>query len=270
MTAWKRIPGRALASHAWERGCAIVADTAASVVRKADIRIAAAGMFGTIALLGVLGSSHAGDWSSPFFLEAERTPPTYFSAALLIAAAGVALLVQRLRTDVHGRRWQVIALVFVLMGFDEVLEFHERLEGLTGVDWQLLYVTIAVPAAIVWLGVMRDLLRHPPAATLFGCGALAWLAAQVLEDIQWNDAAGTQDAGLVLPEELLEMAGSSLFLLGAALFFRSPAGPAVRQRTADALYPTTARDLGRDRHRRVGDERSAAVSPDGKRDRLSS
>jgi hypothetical protein len=45
-------------------------------------------------------------------------------------------------------------------------------------------------------------------------GAMAWMASQVLELLQWRgDTKTAEYLALMVPEELLEMTGSLLFLM---------------------------------------------------------
>jgi hypothetical protein len=65
-----------------------------------------------------------------FDVNTEATVPTWYSAALLLAVAGVCglLVVASAATGrVDGRRWAVLGVVFVGMSLDEAVALHERL-----------------------------------------------------------------------------------------------------------------------------------------------
>jgi vacuolar-type H+-ATPase subunit I/STV1 len=109
--------------------------------------------------------------------------------------------------------------VFAFMALDEVWTIHERLEGWTGMDWQIAYVPIAVGAGLLVVVAFRDLAAIRGAAGLFVAGGAAWLAAQVLEALQWAGDV-LEHEGMIVPEEVLELVGSSLFGLASLVVLR--------------------------------------------------
>lgn len=169
--------------------------------------------FAAIGVFAVLGTATALDASflgGSFRLNGEWTIATIASAMPLLAGGAAAVLVGS-REPVAQRWWFGFALVLAWMSFDEVVALHERLESATGVDWQLLYLPIAAAAALCWLHVRA---RLGPRGRLFMvAGATAWVASQLLELLQWRDDTKTAEyLALMVPEELLEMTGSLLFL----------------------------------------------------------
>ncbi len=175
---------------------------------------------GVVAALGVLGAVTAHhDLSSRWFdLDGEYNVPAAWSAGLLVAAGALAAVV--------GRRpaWRAatgLAVLFAFMGLDEAVAIHERLEALTGIDWQLLYVPVVLVGGVAWLALWRrgrTVARFRPA---LAAGSAAWFVAQVLEKVQWHGdvKAAHYDLMMVL-EELLEMTGSLLFLIAVLLVAR--------------------------------------------------
>lgn len=174
---------------------------------------------GVIVSLGVLGvlavPAHGQDdtWLRWVDLDRELNLPMLFSAFLLAANGWlVYLLVRagRLKRAVLG-----LAVFFVFMAFDEMLKIHETLEKWTGIDWQILYLPLVLAAGIGWLFLW--LKGDWPARLLWTGGAACWVLAQGLEAIQWGGFEGDQRVDgymvMMVAEELLEMAGSSLFLL---------------------------------------------------------
>jgi hypothetical protein len=170
--------------------------------------------------IAVLGQIHRHDQGSHWYLDNEDTLPAAFSGALLLAAAVLAVLVAALVSRGRFRSfWLGTGAVFAFMALDEVWTIHERLEGGTGIDWQLFYVPVAVGAGVLLLFALRDLFATREAAALFVAGAVAWLAAQVLENLQWSGDV-LEHEGMVVPEEVLELVGSLLFGLAALVVLR--------------------------------------------------
>src|SRR4051812_9459419 len=100
------------------------------------------------------------------------------------------------------------------MGVDETVGLHEALTDWTGVHWQILYVPIVAVAAIGWLGAMRRGTTLELRAGLV-LGAAAWVLAQMIEFVAWGPgSSGSESTIGVFAEELGEMTGSALFLLG--------------------------------------------------------
>lgn len=190
-------------------GFGIVALRAA--VRRLATHIGLVGAVGTvcIAALGAMGVVfiRRPEGLGTFNLDGEGDVPAAFSGGLLLAGAIVAaLLAQR-----GQRRFLAIALVLGAMALEEVFFIHERLEVSTGVDWQVLYAPVGLLGLIV--GIVAIVESHREARWLLGAGGVAFLTSQLLEAIQWD---GTQKVswyeGLLVPEELLEMASGLLFL----------------------------------------------------------
>ena len=160
-------------------------------------------------------------------LDGEANVPALWSGALLVAAAASARATAG--ADSRGARWPwwPLALLFLFMAADEVLRVHEWLERLTELDWQVLYLPVMAAAAAAALTAVLRLRESPRlVAGLLAAGA-AWMLAQVLEALQWDDDRQVSGYGkLMVGEEILEMAGSlgfTLTLLAAAERFRSRA-----------------------------------------------
>ncbi|MEW6037986.1 MAG: hypothetical protein AB1648_07035 [Pseudomonadota bacterium] len=184
-------------------------------------------LFGIILLLGLAGAVadlRPGTWLKYFDLDREYTVPALFSGGLLLAAAWESF------TAASSKRlgaWAfALAAVFFEMGFDELLKIHERIEQATGVDWQILYLPVMAFAGIGWLFVLAQL-RDKRQRRLWIAGAVAWTASQLFEAAEWGWGA---ESKIPLPgylylvhfEELLEMSGSSFFLLTLLLLNGGP------------------------------------------------
>ncbi|QXP84169.1 hypothetical protein ABZN20_06705 [Methylococcus sp. ANG] len=184
-------------------------------------------LFGIILLLGLAGAAadlRPGTWLKYFDLDREYTVPALFSGGLLLAAAWESF------TAASSKRlgaWSfALAALFLEMGFDELLMIHERIEQAAGVDWQILYLPLMAFAGIAWLLVFTQL-RDRRQRLLWIAGAVAWAASQLFEAAEWGWGAETKIPlpgylYLVHVEELLEMSGSSCFLLTLLLLNGGP------------------------------------------------
>jgi hypothetical protein len=176
--------------------------------------------FAGIAVFGVLGFIHRHEPGSIFNVDGEGVPPADFSAALLLAGGALLLLRGRLARDRYESvSWALLGGFLVFMSLDEWRAIHEHLEALTGVDWQVLYLPVVAVGAWMWVAVLWQLSPPRLAVVFFVVGAAAWLGAQAIEAYQWS-GDDLVHPGTVVPEEVLEMTGSALFLLGAHMHLR--------------------------------------------------
>jgi hypothetical protein len=177
-----------------------------------------------IAVLGVLGVAEV-RWPSKvvgFNLDNEYNVPATFSALLdLGAAIGAEALRRR-----SGRPVLLgLVILFAFMAADEFGSVHERLESLTGIDWMKLYTPIFLFAAVAWVAVLRAIPNLRFRLYMFG-GAACWTITQVFELLEWKGDVKQPHYNLMMvPEELLEMTGSALFLLGMLLAVRAATLP---------------------------------------------
>ena len=173
--------------------------------------ITAAGVCGILAVPTHGDDSSLWRW---FDLDRELNFTTFFSAGLLLVNAWLVLLL--IRGNHVGRVAFGLVAIFTLMGFDEVLKFHETLEKATGIDWQILYSPIILVAGLAWAYIWLN--SSGLTRILWIGGAFAWGSSQVLEAAQWgwfsSDSEKADGYNLsMITEELLEMIGSGLFLL---------------------------------------------------------
>jgi hypothetical protein len=188
--------------------------------------VLAAALVACIAAFGIAGVIVGAEESDSWFhLENEFTAPAYFSAALLLTAGAFAWLAARESEDRMRLAWLALAALWLVMGMDEVVSLHERIERRVGVDWQLLYLPVAAAGGVAWLFVFRGSDRV--IRLLLALGAAAWVAAQVLENLQWDSNDERVDAfeQMMISEEILEMTGSLFFL--AAVYLAWLWGPAA-------------------------------------------
>lgn len=195
-----------------------------------DLRLVAA--VGALAIVALVSAGALFGRVRVLNLGEELTIPSAFSGALLVIAALAAFLLAGRLPLAAASRLSLIALgsFFAFMALDEMFYLHERLEVLTGVDWQILYAPIVLVAGVAWLGVLLRLRSHPRAAGLFLAGAAAWIASQGLERAQW-DGAVLLHPWITVPEEALEMTGSALFALALLMALQSVLAGEARART---------------------------------------
>ena len=189
-----------------------------------------------IALLGVVGTIYVirpTSWLARFDLDRERTVPAAFSS-LLLAASAVALL-PLMRRGV-GIAAIVFAALLAFAAFDEAMVIHERIERDLERDWQLLYLPGFALTAAVWLVVLMRLPREGQARLLFVVSGAAWVAAQLLEAIQWDNGPRSRYSAMMVSEEMLEMAGSAILLLALL-----EAGVRAKRATAPSPAPLPPR-----------------------------
>lgn len=161
-----------------------------------------------------------------------QLPAVY--SALLLASAGVLTLLAA-----HGSAaYVVMGVGLVAFGLDELFWLHERLEAGLGVDWQVLYLPVAVAALGVLVVVVRGLRSAPRARTALLAGAACWAASQVLEALQWDGDVQRPGYGyMMIVEESLEMFGTVGVILAMLLLLRRE-GPSQE---GGALEPPAAR-----------------------------
>jgi hypothetical protein len=189
-------------------------------VRRVEIGRLAVALGACIAALGVLGVAEL-HWPGTFLgfnLDNEFNVPATFSAALDLGAAVGAEALRR-RT---GRNVLLgLVILFAFMAGDEFGGLHEHLESWTGIDWMKLYTPIFLFAGVAWIFVMRAFRDHRFRLCLFG-GAVCWAVAQIFELLEWKGDVKQPHYNLMMvPEELLEMTGSALFLMAMLLALRA-------------------------------------------------
>ena len=193
-----------------------ILDAAEGVALRVEPRWLAVWVLACIAVLTALGIARFGykDALSAFNLDGERNVPSLFSGVLWTCVGVLAVLVGRALGETA---WYLLSGLFWLLAADEVLEFHERLENITGVDWQILYAPLALAAAPLWVLVGIRLKRLGTGFVPFVVATLLILVAQPLEALQVNSAGDPQPGFriYVVSEEVLEML--SALLLGLAL-----------------------------------------------------
>lgn len=191
------------------------------------------GNLAAIALLGALGTAYALAKTSdpgtqpllrslPIGLNEEYSLPAVYSALLLLCG-GLATWRAGRVTDGHGWPFAAVGALLVFMAADEGFVLHERIEAWAGgISWLYLYAPLFLLSGVGWLLVLQRLRGDLRAALCWVGGAAAWFLSQVLELFQYVDGVLVRRWS-ILPEELLEMSGSLLFLLAMLIVVRDRA-----------------------------------------------
>lgn len=196
-----------------------------------DIRRAALLLFGSVALVGIIGVVTIGlDPENPWFdLDSElglRWPitettlalPAIWSAILFAGGGAGWLLVARLSSP-GWTAWLALVLGCAMLFFalDELFIIHERFEARSGIEWLFIYVPVVAVTATAILGLawrLRTLAQRVP--LMLVVGSLCWAATIPLELAEWRGSEQARFYELMMvPEELLELAGSILIGLAA-------------------------------------------------------
>ena len=195
-------------------------DRALGVAVRLPIRTVAAANGVVIAFLGVLGVLFLvfGSPFGSFDLDGERNVPATYSAALWFSVAVLALLVARVDPGRGlSQLWVGLSALCVFVSADEFGEVHERLERVTGIDWQILYLPVGLLALVLWFFVGRRLRRIAAGFGLFVLGTVCGIASQVAEAVEYgpgDERIRAFDEVMVF-EELVEMVAA--LLIGLAL-----------------------------------------------------
>lgn len=169
-----------------------------------------------------------------FTLDAESNLPTWFSSALLLAAALLLWLLGRQGATEGGQRvrgyWYGLATIFTFLSIDETAQMHESLterlravvptEGALYYGWVIPAALFVMVVGLVYLRFLR-LLPSRTAGLMALAGALYVGGAVGMEMVgAWLDFTGRFRIGslgytlVTMMEETLEMAGVILFVYG--------------------------------------------------------
>jgi hypothetical protein len=179
-----------------------------------------------IALLGLLGILYlvSGSPFAFFDLDGERNAPATYSAFLWTCLSLFALLVGRAELRPGAARvWQALSAPLLLVAADEFGEIHERLERITGIDWQILYSPLGLVAVVLWVVVGRRLRELQAGFGLFVAGTVCGFVSQVVEAVEYgpHDREVSAFDELVVLEELLEMVAAVLIGLAVLAALRA-------------------------------------------------
>lgn len=163
-----------------------------------------------------------------FYLDSERSIPTWYNSFLLFACAAALWLVARSMRPGEPFRlhWRILALMLLLCAVDEVAQFHERsmyvLERVIP-RRGLLYYPWVLPAAVLVCLLslsMRRMVYSLPRTTrrlFFFAAAVYLMGALGMECLGglWVETHGTGNFVselCIIAEETMELSGAALFL----------------------------------------------------------
>lgn len=184
----------------------------------------------------------------------EANIPTWFSSAILLAAAGL-LLVITLAQRAEGKpwlEWAGLVAIFTYISMDETGTIHEKLTPimqeqfeLTGYfyfGWIVVGIAVALVVGAIYLPFVRRLPGHVRrwfilAAALFLGGALV---VEAISANLWFEAGGTslRFSAMGTLEEWMEMLGVITLIYGALVYLRTEVGPvffSVQERLTEAV-----------------------------------
>lgn len=206
------------------------ADEAVKALVAASVALVLLSTAGQI-LKFVTGHDTAKGFIPLFHVATEGNVFTYYSALLLLLAAGMCAWIgraARLRGRPFARHWTALAAILLLFSVDDATAVHERLivpvRDLLGVGG-LLYFAWVIPGALFALAVAAFFLRfvsHLPRSTrrhivvgaaLFFGGALGMELLGGLHYESYGDQTVTYSV-LTTVEESLELAGVLVLLRG--------------------------------------------------------
>jgi hypothetical protein len=170
-----------------------------------------------------------GKWR--FYLDQEGNLPSLFSTGLLFLAAVLLALIGRFKRaekDPFARHWLVLASIFLALGADEALGFHEvlidplrqtfNLTGLLRFSWVLVGIPLVAALAFLYLPFLRSLPRRTcfaftASGIVYVTGALGFemIGGAFYDDFVLGKSTGAYQTVMTI-EETLEMAGIVLFV----------------------------------------------------------
>ncbi len=196
---------------------------ASSLVSRLNVQKLLIGIAAFIIVFGILGSIvyPGGGALRAFDLNKEQTFPATFSGILLLGAGGLALLngVVRCPNLADRRWWLVLAGVFTFLGMDEITALHEAVQDRVHIWGQATLIPIVIAGGIAWLITLKRLGPQSVAGRLLILAAATWAVSQGI-DLELNERWGWT----IIPEELLEMCGSTMFGLAMLVAVRDVVG----------------------------------------------
>ena len=185
--------------------------------------LVASSLIALLAVFGIIQRYFIVDWKWAN-LDSEAAVGKWIASGLLWIAAGCWFLVAvsgRARSRAVWVWWPALAW----LAFDEGNVIHERLEKWSGLDWQLIYLPVIAVAGLAGLRVLLDHRNDLTTARVLVAGGVAWVIALLLELLQnWGGPPidWTFYSPMMISEEIIEMIGSTLFVIAGLLVLRAP------------------------------------------------
>ncbi len=179
-------------------------------------------------------------WEKFFNLDFENNIPTWFSGFLWLGSAIVSFLISSTSENLRKRiLWFSVSLFFLYLGCDEVAVFHERLAGFiyswifgynpnfNGRNWALILPPLAIIFCFgISLLLREDFKTHLKPAVQIAIGFFIFILGAAGFDFLTGILVNIQSLNrtqrfMIIAEELLEMSGSILILLGLLEFLNA-------------------------------------------------
>lgn len=166
-----------------------------------------------------------------FSLEEEGNFPSFFSAVLLLVAAGSFLIISQsasyLKNNRDWKYWLGLAFIFVFLSLDEATQLHEKLDtdliwasydatGLLAWPWVIIYAALVTIFVVLylrfWLRFSRPFkIYYALAAAIYVGSALGF---EMLEALVYTTRGGYTMTYIILTsiEEMLEMAAITFLI----------------------------------------------------------
>jgi hypothetical protein len=190
-----------------------------------------------------------------FNVDVENSVPTWVSSVQLLAAAILLTVIGFCRMSqesFRGRQWLGLALIFVAMSMDEVIQLHESSEKIAGadilgMDWIVPGFLLTCLVALSYIHFFLSLSRN--SQILFFIAAACFIGGALGFEIVgfWMDDQTSLDRILTVSvEEFLERIGISVFIFGLLRYIRDelpsaePSATVIRAAPAPTAVPLQA------------------------------
>lgn len=136
----------------------------------------------------------------------------------------MALLALALAGPVGPRRLFItFSALFAFLALDSLLAIYNRVQDVVGVRRSIPYIPVVLAGAALIVAVWRRLQSIPGATRMLAGGAAAWSVAVGIDSLQTHG----EPVWAVVPEEILGMAGSTLFVLALLRALRATTTPSA-------------------------------------------
>ncbi|MBD2344859.1 hypothetical protein H6G18_11965 [Anabaena subtropica FACHB-260] len=172
-----------------------------------------------------------------FDLDEERNIPTLFTGFILIFCSILLELVALAKQKERNRYvpyWHGLAIIFMYLSFDELLEIHEKVNGILnqtaqsapGQNWDILNISLALVFALIYFKFLLHLPKK--IKTLFvlafaffviGGVVIEFLGVYYFPNI-YNQKLFIAEV-ITTIEECLEIIGLTIFIHGILLYIKS-------------------------------------------------
>jgi hypothetical protein len=196
---------------------------AAEILDRVKFRPIAIGLILVTAAFGIQDLLlHTGDYTGhrvPILdVNAEQTLWATFQGSLILSVGLLSILTGRLRATPAEMKswWQLLGAVLLVLGAEQVIAVHDRLQDAIGRPGQIVLILVAIVGIIAWFKILDATSTNDRVRRLLVAGAAFWFASQAIGvtiqgDVRWT----------IVPEELLETLGSTCWLFALGYWLRA-------------------------------------------------